>query len=116
MIVYDIQQQIIELYHKWFSSDKIAMFIFPFVPTPIVESILIANNICPRRLIPISKQDCYRKFWFSVTEFTYLIMRFTISEIYYGSYVNWLFVPLHFYTCKETRFRKDICYDNSSYL
>ena len=116
MIVYDIQEQIVELHHKWFSSYNIPMFIFPFISSNEIETILVDNNISPRRVNPISKKDCFNKFWFSISEFSYLSMRYTLSEIYYWSYIDWSFVPVALYTCKETRYRKDICYDNSSYL
>lgn len=115
-----IIEELLQLHWQWMKVEDMNMYLSEYISVDHIEWILLYYNICPIKLSRITISDCLNKHWFywmDIKELRRLLLRSTLSEIYYWEYISdWLFKPKQFYDLSNVRSYRDILYNDNSFI
>lgn len=117
---WSVVEEILQLHSQWKRVEDMNMYISIPLSLDDIEGILLRYNLCPIKEYRISLYDCIDKhfiYWMDMIELRRLLLRSTISEIYYWEYISaWLFKPKQFYDLTNVKSYKDLLYNDNSFI
>lgn len=113
-------EEILQLHSQWMRVEDMNMYISVSLSVDDIECILLHYNLCPIKEYRISIYDCIDKhfiYWMDMIELRRLLLRSTITEIYYWEYISaWLFKPKQFYDLTHVKSYRDLLYNDNSFI